>query len=253
MAKWKCSAVGIQDCSYDRSAEEHITWAVSWEVFPLARSNHRICSCYVRSCPDKDLKSGDNGFCIEIDARHGTVKKMFHLYAKTQLERDEWVFTLRKYAVNTSIENGYEVNRDDKTMKLGSGSYSTVWKCRDKETNKVCGMLYCDWSGFLWNEFYTVLGTERDDEVKCQEGWRRASEGEPVYNGCTFCEMFEFHRKKYVLAPLLDLTTTLFISRNLLKTKIGISLYSSWQDVKIEWKVLLGTRISLRRYQDGFL
>ena len=40
-------------------------------------------------------------------------------------------------------------------------------------------------------------------------------------------EMFEFHRKKYVLALLLDLTTTLFISRSLLKTKIGISLYSS--------------------------
>ena len=98
----------------------------------------------MRSCPDKDLKSGDNGFCIEIDARHGTVKKMFHLYAKTQLERDEWVFTLRKYAVNTSIENGYEVNRDDKTMKLGSGSYSTVWKCRDKEANKVGKRLYYD-------------------------------------------------------------------------------------------------------------
>jgi serine/threonine protein kinase len=39
--------------------------------------------------------------------------------------------------VNSSIDNGYQIRRDDQDQKLGSGSYSTVWKGTDRDTNKV--------------------------------------------------------------------------------------------------------------------
>ena len=40
--------------------------------------------------------------------------------------------------VNSSIDNGYEIRRDDNDTKLGSGSYSTVWKGKDRDNNRVC-------------------------------------------------------------------------------------------------------------------
>jgi hypothetical protein len=45
----------------------------------------------------------------------------FTLYTASQLERDEWVHVMRKHAVNSNIDNGYEIRRDDKDGKLGSG------------------------------------------------------------------------------------------------------------------------------------
>ena len=44
----------------------------------------------------------------------------------SELERDEWVHVIRKHAVNSTIDNGYEIRRDDKDSKLGSGKLPTL-------------------------------------------------------------------------------------------------------------------------------
>ncbi|KAJ1472855.1 hypothetical protein T484DRAFT_3395337 [Baffinella frigidus] len=95
--------------------------------------------CFVRSNKDCDQPnaSGSAAFCIELDGRHGALQRQYHLYASSEMEREEWVQILRKHAVNSSIDNGYEIRRDDNDTKLGSGSYSTVWKGKDRDNNKV--------------------------------------------------------------------------------------------------------------------
>lgn len=94
-------------------------------------------SCYVRTTKEKDKPGDPPAYCIELDARHGPLNRQYFLYAANEMEREEWVHVLRKHAVNSSIDNGYEIRRDDKDTKLGSGSYSTVWKGSDRETKKV--------------------------------------------------------------------------------------------------------------------
>lgn len=39
----------------------------------------------------------------------------------SEMEREEWVHVIRKHAVNSVIDNGYEIRREDKDSKLGSG------------------------------------------------------------------------------------------------------------------------------------
>ena len=55
------------------------------------------CSCFIRA--NKELDSGNAGYCIELDGRHGPLQRQFHLFATSQVEREEWVSVLRKYAV----------------------------------------------------------------------------------------------------------------------------------------------------------
>lgn len=65
------------------------------------------------------------------------ITDVFLVFVRSEMEREEWTHVIRKHAVNSLIDNGYEIRREDKDSKLGSGSYSTVWKGVDKDTRKV--------------------------------------------------------------------------------------------------------------------
>ena len=56
------------------------------------------CSCFIRA--NKELDSSATGYCIELDGRHGQLNRQFHLFAASQVEREECVSVLRKYAVH---------------------------------------------------------------------------------------------------------------------------------------------------------
>mmetsp|Transcript_15673 Transcript_15673/g.38031 ORF Transcript_15673/g.38031 Transcript_15673/m.38031 type:complete len:379 (+) Transcript_15673:2-1138(+) len=77
------------------------------------------------------------GYCIVVDTMGGVNPRVHHYYAPSAMEKEEWLHVIRKHAVNTMIENGYEINRNEESSKLGSGSYSTVWKGVCKQTRKV--------------------------------------------------------------------------------------------------------------------
>lgn len=90
--------------------------------------------CYIRADKTKDIKDASApGYTIQVDDISSGRVHLF--WADTEMEREEWVNNLRKHAVNSSIDNGYEINKDLKDAKLGSGSYSTVWKGKDRSNN----------------------------------------------------------------------------------------------------------------------
>uniref|UniRef100_A0A6U4Q5S4 Protein kinase domain-containing protein n=1 Tax=Hemiselmis andersenii TaxID=464988 RepID=A0A6U4Q5S4_HEMAN len=91
--------------------------------------------CFVKANKARD-KEGI-GYCIEVDTSGSLIPKHYYLYAATEVEREEWVHVMRKHAVNSVVDNGYDIKREDKDAKLGSGSYSTVWKGVDRDTRKV--------------------------------------------------------------------------------------------------------------------
>mmetsp|Transcript_45245 Transcript_45245/g.113412 ORF Transcript_45245/g.113412 Transcript_45245/m.113412 type:complete len:478 (-) Transcript_45245:89-1522(-) len=91
--------------------------------------------CFVKANKARD-KEGI-GFCIEVDTSGSLIPKHYYFYAATEVEREEWVHVMRKHAVNSVVDNGYDIRREDKDAKLGSGSYSTVWKGVDRDTRKV--------------------------------------------------------------------------------------------------------------------
>lgn len=84
-----------------------------------------------------ELLGGFKPLPPQIDTSGGLNPRTHHFYAPSEMEREEWVHVIRKHAVNSVIDNGYEIKRDEKESKLGSGSYSTVWKGVCKETRKV--------------------------------------------------------------------------------------------------------------------
>ncbi|EKX53942.1 hypothetical protein GUITHDRAFT_100192 [Guillardia theta CCMP2712] len=94
-------------------------------------------NCFVKACQEKDTKAAEAGYCIELEVKLENSKKIHHFFADSEIDRSEWVQAIRKSAVNSSIDNGYEIHRNDKNSKLGSGSYSTVWKCYDRESRKT--------------------------------------------------------------------------------------------------------------------
>lgn len=74
---------------------------------------------------------------VQLDTTGGINPRTHTFFAPTEVEREEWVHVIRKHAVNSVIDNGYTIRRDDKESKLGSGSYSTVWKGVCRDTKKV--------------------------------------------------------------------------------------------------------------------
>ena len=126
-------------------------------------------NCFVKACQEKDTKAAEAGYCIELEVKLENSKKIHHFFADSEIDRSEWVQAIRKSAVNSSIDNGYEIHRNDKNSKLGSGSYSTVWKCYDRESRKVF-MLYHSLSARC--DGTADLGTQGNDEVEREEGGR---------------------------------------------------------------------------------
>jgi hypothetical protein len=55
--------------------------------------------------------------------RHAVPTHTPHIHTFSEVEREEWVHVIRKHAVNSVIDNGYEIRRDDKDSKLGSGKH----------------------------------------------------------------------------------------------------------------------------------
>uniref|UniRef100_A0A7S0M5X2 Protein kinase domain-containing protein n=1 Tax=Cryptomonas curvata TaxID=233186 RepID=A0A7S0M5X2_9CRYP len=90
--------------------------------------------CFARSSPSND-QTDKSLFCFELEflSSPGS-KKCF--YAPSDLERNEWAQIIRKYSVNSSIDNVYTIGTD-KDSKLGSGSFSTVYKGVERDTRKV--------------------------------------------------------------------------------------------------------------------
>ena len=86
------------------------------------------------SAPWLDRSAKKKGFCMNIMSPQGAVIKT--LWTHSEMEMEEWVADLRKFAVNSAIENGYEIARDNKNSKLGSGSYSVVYLATDRATGQ---------------------------------------------------------------------------------------------------------------------
>jgi len=117
----------------------HLKWDEKSEVAILESHNNekmvgvpkktiQLKECIVKLDKEKDFKDpAGPGFAISVVDR-GASQRHYIFWADTEMEREEWVADLRKHSVNSSIENGYEINREAKDSKLGSGSYSVVWK-----------------------------------------------------------------------------------------------------------------------------
>jgi len=89
--------------------------------------------CVVKADKSKDLKDGGQpGFAVAIDDR--ATSKQYIFWADTDLEREQWVTDLRMHCINSDISNGYEIHKENKDSKLGFGSYSVVWKGKDRAT-----------------------------------------------------------------------------------------------------------------------
>mmetsp|Transcript_23496 Transcript_23496/g.34482 ORF Transcript_23496/g.34482 Transcript_23496/m.34482 type:complete len:453 (+) Transcript_23496:85-1443(+) len=124
----------------------HLQWDNTAEVGMLLSFNNdkmigtpkkmvNLKECVVKLDSTKDIKdAAAPGFAISVVDR-GSSQRHYVFWADTEMESQEWVANLRKHSVNSSIENGYEINREAKDSKLGSGSYSTVWKGKDRGNN----------------------------------------------------------------------------------------------------------------------
>lgn len=86
--------------------------------------------CQVHVDKSRDLSGKDAGYAIILHDG----QKEYCLWTQSEMEREEWIDSLRKHAVNSNIDNAYEVERK---KELGSGSYSTVWKGKDRQTKTI--------------------------------------------------------------------------------------------------------------------
>ena len=76
---------------------------------------------------------GEPMFALSLDTQGGGGGgRVMVLYAESEDERDAWVQDLRWSAVNTNIDNGFEIDRVKPEGCLGTGSFSVVWRGRAK-------------------------------------------------------------------------------------------------------------------------
>ena len=69
---------------------------------------------------DEQNRPAEGLFAFTVDLQNvKSIKRQF--YAPTELERDEWVYVIRKYSTQSNIENAYKFTRDA-TSKLGEGA-----------------------------------------------------------------------------------------------------------------------------------
>lgn len=67
-----------------------------------------------------------------------TFKEVF-LYCDNDIARDSWVNTLRQSAEHRVLEDHYTIQE-----QLGTGKFSTVHKCTDKNTFERLAVKICD-------------------------------------------------------------------------------------------------------------
>jgi hypothetical protein len=70
---------------------------------PSSKSEEFLGRCFSRPNPANDQPE-KSLFCFEIEFYYPTNSKKC-LYAPSDLERNEWAQIIRKYAVNSAIEN----------------------------------------------------------------------------------------------------------------------------------------------------
>ena len=146
-------------------------------LYPILFSHWPILDVYwysgflfSRAYPKKDStqdKASDKLFAITLEFDKKTKKV---LYAPSELERDEWVDVIRKYATQSNIKNSYDFSHDS-SSKLGEGVL------HERSAYIVSCLIFCIVRLFrncvqgCRPEHREGLGAKRNLEIGC--GWRR--------------------------------------------------------------------------------